>query len=101
MTDRSDEIARLREEVAELGTLLLQVNDAFFGFAGIVGRAIVDAGIIGRDELADALENRAGQPGREDHNAGLRVFARAVRMNLPGGRFEIIEGGRTDDLDPR
>ena len=101
MTDTSAEILRLRAEVQRLEAALLVINDAAFGIAGILSRAIVDADVLGRDELADLIERRAGAPGRDDHNAPLLAFARAVRMNFPGGRFEVIDGGRSPEVDPK
>lgn len=94
-----DEIEQLRAEIAHLSDLLLKANDAAFALAGIVGRVLVDAGAISRQELAEAIEHKAGDPDTEDCNPLLAAFARAVRMNFPGGRFDLIEGGASE-VDP-
>lgn len=93
------EIEQLRAEVGELSGLLLSANDAAFALAGIIGRILVDAGAVSRQDLVDAIEQKAGSSGAEDYNPLLAAFARAVRMNFPGGRFDLIEGGVTE-VDP-
>jgi hypothetical protein len=96
-----EEAENLPAEVAQLSDLLLKANDATFVLAGILGRVLVDAGAISRQEFAEAIERKAGDPDTEDYNALLAAFARAVRMNFPGGRFDLIEGGATKvDPDP-
>ena len=95
-----DDIEQLRAEISELSNLLLKANDAAFALAGIIGRVLVDAGAISREEFADAIEHRAGAPATEEHNRLLLAFARAVRMNFPGGRFDVIEGGQGGSVDP-
>lgn len=103
MTDSlssTDAIADLREQIAELERGIIMANDAAFGIAGIVCRILVEAQAIGREQLADAIEVRAGCEDSADFNPALQVFARALRMNLPGGRFGVIDGGRSGDLDP-
>lgn len=92
----NDEVKQLRVEVEHLSNLLLKANDAAFALAGIIGRVLVDGGAIGRQEFAEAIDRKAGDPGTEDHNPLLTAFARAVRMNFPGGRFDVIEGGATE-----
>jgi hypothetical protein len=100
MTAESDDVAQLKQEVERLQSLLLLANDAAFGLAGIFARAIVDAGLISRSELADSIERRAGLPDADDHNSLLPAFAKAIRMNFPGGRFDVITGGRPSEVDP-
>jgi hypothetical protein len=90
----------LRAEVSELRKLLLMSNDASFALAGIVARILVEAGAVDRETLAGAIEERAGPIEAEDHNILLRTFARAVRMNFPGGRFDVIAGGKSLFVDP-
>ena len=85
----------LQAEVDRLSAMLVTVNDALFGMSGILARVIVDAGLSERSELAEAIEKRAGPIEALDHNPLLHTFSRAVRMNYPGGGFDIIEGGRT------
>lgn len=97
LTDQSETIAELRGDVRRLEELVLAVNDAHFCLAGILGRVVVDTGLIDRDALADAIEIRAGSPDNGDHNRLLLTFARAVRMNFPGGSFEVIDGGKPGD----
>lgn len=94
-----DDTEQLRAEISELSDLLLKANDAAFALGGIIGRVLVDAGAISREEFAEAIEHRAGNPTSEDHNRLLSAFARAVRMNFPGGRFEVIEGGQGGSVD--
>jgi len=94
-----DDTEQLRAEISELSNLLLKANDAAFALAGIIGRVLVDAGAISREEFAEAIEHKAGNPTSEDHNRLLSAFARAVRMNFPGGRFEVIEGGQGGSVD--
>jgi hypothetical protein len=89
-----NEIADLKAEVKQLGDALAMTGDALFGIAGIVSRVLVDAGQVSREALAEAFEVRAGQSGSDDFNPALLAFARAVRMNFPGGRFEVIDDGR-------
>ena len=95
-----DDQADLRARVERLESDLFLANDAAFGLAGIVCRAIVDAGIISRADLAIAIEQRAGLIGHDDRNELLATFARAVRMNFPGGSFDVIECGRPEKVDP-
>ena len=85
----------LRAEVDRLSSLVVAVNDAVFGLSGILTRAVVDTGLIGRSELADTIEHRAGPKEAADHNPLLLAFARAIRMNFPGGSFDVIDGGKT------
>jgi hypothetical protein len=98
-----DDNAALRAEVERLSSALFLANDATFALAGIIGRLIVDAGIADRDELSHMIEQRAGDPISKDYNPLLMAFARAVRMNFPGGSFDVIDGGlcRPVDPDPR
>lgn len=79
---------------------MVLVNDALLSLAGILGRAIVDAGVTTRSELADAIEHKAGPADLEGHNPLLLVFSRAVRMNFPGGTFDVVEGGKPREVDP-
>jgi hypothetical protein len=89
----------MRAEIERLSDALVLANDAAFALAGIIGIAIVDAGIVNRDDLSAAIEHRAGRLDSPDHNPLLMAFARAVRMNFPGGRFEVIEGGLPSPVD--
>ena len=100
MADESETIEALRTDIRQLESLVLAVNDAVFGFAGIISRTIVDAGITTRVELADAIQQRAGSVDDDDHNRLLLAFSRAVRMNFPGGSFEVVEGGKPPEVDP-
>lgn len=100
MSDQADQITALMADVERLETLLIATNDACFVLAGILSRAMVDVGIVQRGELADTIEASAGPVDAETHNRLLRTFARSVRMNFPGGRFEVIEGGRAVEVDP-
>ena len=92
-------LAHLAAENERPEAAVALLNDATFGFMGITSRIMVDAGLIGRVELADAVEIRARSPGSDDHNVLLLTFSRALRMNLPGGRFDVIDGGRSG-IDP-
>jgi hypothetical protein len=94
-----DDLAALRAEVERLSDALVLANDAAFALAGIIGIAIVDAGIISRTEMAASIERRAGALNSPDHNPLLMAFARAVRMNFPGGKFEVIDGGLSPPVD--
>ena len=96
---QNDEVVALRQELDRVSQLLHQYNDAAFGIAGILTRLVVSAGLISREALADAVENRAGLPDASDHNPLLLAFGRALRMNLPGGRFDVIDGGKSE-IDP-
>lgn len=91
--------ARHRAELDELRDHLVGVNDAMFGLAGILCRIVVDGGLVTKDELAAMVMARAGSHEDPDHRPTLVAFARALRMNLPGGRFDVIEGGRSS-VDP-
>jgi hypothetical protein len=88
-------VEALQAEVDRLSGLVVAVNDALFGLSGIIARAVVETGLIGRAELADTIEQRAGLPETDDHNPLLLAFARSIRMNFPGGSFDVIDGGRT------
>jgi hypothetical protein len=103
MAPRSDdEHARgsVEAKLEELEGSILSVNEALFRIVGVFARVIVDAGLLSKDELAAMIEDRAGHPGYDDHLPTLVTFARAIRMNLPGGRFDVIDGGRSDDPTP-
>ncbi|HEX7857677.1 MAG TPA: hypothetical protein VF503_28710 [Sphingobium sp.] len=93
-------LTALRAKVEELERLILLSNDAMCALTGMLGRIVVDAGLVTRDELADAIAERAAPVDRDDHNPILMAFGRAVRMNFPGGRFDVIEGGRETSIDP-
>jgi hypothetical protein len=95
-----DDHAVLLAEVKRLSAALVLANDATFALAGIIGRVIVEAGIVSREELSEAIERRAGEPNAEDYNPLLTAFARAVRMNFPGGTFDVVDGGMTRPVDP-
>lgn len=99
MPSERAEIEALKAEVKRLGDLVLLVNDASFIMAGLLSRVAVNAGITTREALADEIEHRAGAREMEDHNPLLLAFARAVRMNFPGGSFEVIEGGKAPPVD--
>ena len=101
MANDEADVAKVAADNEGLEAAIALLNDAVFGLAGIFSRALVEADVIGREKLADLIEHRAGNVGADDHNELLFAFARAVRMNLPGGRFEVIEGGRSSKLDPR
>ena len=88
-----DRVAGEAARIAELERLLVIANDAAMAMAGILAAIVVQAGLIGRDGLADIIAGRAGDPGSADHNPLLHVLARSIRMNFAGGRFELIEGG--------
>lgn len=88
-------VEALQAEVDRLSALVVAVNDALFGLSGILARAVVETGLIGRAELADTIEQRAGLQETDDHNPLLLAFARSIRMNFPGGSFDVIDGGRT------
>jgi hypothetical protein len=90
------EIAALRRDQAALEQAIVMANDAAFGIAGIVCRFLVEEKLIDRAALADVVMARAGSA---DFNPALGAFARSLRMNLPGGRFELIAGGKSDPLD--
>lgn len=90
-----ESVEELRAEVDRLSALVVAVNDALFGLSGILARAVVDTGLIGRSELADTIEHRAGPQEAVDHNPLLLAFARSIRMNFPGGSFDVIDGGKT------
>src|SRR5205823_553551 len=81
--------ARLRADIDELKAELIGVNDAMFGLAGILCRIIVEGGLATKDDLAAMITARAGRQDDPDHRPTLVAFARAIRMNLPGGRFDI------------
>lgn len=87
--------ARHQAEMEELRAHLVGVNDAMFGLVGILCRIIVDGGLVSKDDLAAMIMTRAGRENDPDHRPTLVAFARAIRMNLPGGRFDVIEGGRS------
>ena len=89
----------LGAESERLEAAIALLNDAAFGFMGIISRVVVQGGLVSRVELADAVERRAGSPAADDHNILLLTFSRALRMNLPGGRFDVIDGGRSG-IDP-
>ncbi|MBT2187207.1 hypothetical protein [Sphingobium nicotianae] len=96
---RQGTINELRMKVAELEQVVVATNDAACGLSGILFRVAVDSGLISREALSDAIEARAGSIGSDDHNPILLAFARAIRMNFPGGRFEVIEGGQSQKSD--
>jgi hypothetical protein len=75
LPDDADRIEKLQVDIRRLEALIALVNDALFGLAGILGQAIVEAGVTNRIELADAIEQRAGLAGNEDHNQLLLAFA--------------------------
>jgi hypothetical protein len=80
-------------KLEELENSLLSMNDALFQLVGILSRIIVEGGLVSKDELAAMIESKAGREGYEGYLPTLVAFSRAVRMNLPGGRFDVIEGG--------
>jgi hypothetical protein len=86
MITPSEELEGLKAELARVSDLLVLTNDAALGLSGILGRVIVEAGLVGRSDLADAIEHHAGPTEAANHNPLLLAFARAVRMNFPGGR---------------
>lgn len=88
-------IEELQMKIAELERLVLATNDAACGLSGILFRVAVESGLISREALSNAIEARAGSVESADHNPILGAFARAVRMNFPGGRFDVIEGGQS------
>jgi len=94
-----DREARLEADIDELKAELIGVNDVMFGLAGILCRIIVEGGLATKDDLAAMIAARAGRQDDPDYRPTLVAFARAIRMNLPGGRFDIIEGGRSG-VDP-
>lgn len=95
-----DEIAALHAKFDELERVVVLSNDAMCALTHILFRMVVDAGLATRDEVADAIAERAAPIDRDDHNPILFAFSRAIRMNLPGGRFDMIEGGRSAPIDP-
>lgn len=99
MSEQPASLEDFRLENQRLEAAIALLNDAAFGVMGIVSRVIVEAGLISRRELADAVEKRAGLPESGDHNLLLLTFSRSLRMNLPGGRFDVIDGGRSG-IDP-
>lgn len=86
----------LRAKVEELEAACLMASDAAFQVAGILSRIIVEAGLAHREDLADAIERSARPVDTADHNPALLAFGRAIRMNFPGGRFDVIDGGGAD-----
>lgn len=94
------EMVALHAKFAELERVVVLSNDAMCALTHILFRMVVDAGLATRDEVADAIADRAAPVDRDDHNPILLAFARSIRMNLPGGRFEVIEGGRSTPIDP-
>jgi len=94
------EIAALHTKFAELERVVVLSNDAMCALTHILFRMVVDAGLATRDEVADAIAERAAPVDRDDHNPILFAYSRAIRMNLPGGRFGVIEGGRSAPIDP-
>jgi hypothetical protein len=91
--------ARREADIEEIREHLLGVNDALFGLAGILCRIIVDGGLVTREDLAAMILARAGGEDDPDHRPAMVAFARSIRMNLPGGRFDVIEGGGSE-VDP-
>ena len=94
------DLANLQAKFVELERVVVLSNDAMCALTQILFRMVVDAGLATRAEVADAIADRAAPVDRDDHNPILLAFSRAVRMNLPGGRFEVIEGGRSTSIDP-
>ena len=95
MDENSLEAVETKLEELESG--LLSVNDALFQLVGILSRIVVDGGLVSKDELAAMIESKAGREGYEGYLPTLVALSRAVRMNLPGGRFDVIEGGMPDE----
>lgn len=91
--------ARYLAKIEELEGHIVGVNDAMFGLAGILCRVIVEGGLVTKDDLAAMILARAGRDDDPDHRPTLVAFARAIRMNLPGGRFDVIDGGKSE-VDP-
>ena len=63
-------------------------TDQIFHIASIFAGLLVSKGVLTKDELADAFEGSELET--------LHSFGRTIRMNFPGGRFEVIEGGKSD-----
>lgn len=98
--DATPDVEDLRAKIAELEKVLLLSNDAMCTLTGMLCQIVVAGGLVGREELSQAIEVRASPLDQDDHNPILLAFARMIRMNLPGGRFDVIQGGRPDDIDP-
>lgn len=93
-------MAQLEAKVAELERILLLSNDAMCALTGLLCRIVVEGDLVSLQQIADAIIERAAPVERDDHNPILLAFGRAMQMNLPGGRFDVIEGGGSSSIDP-